>query len=313
MSVGKVREFDVKNGNWCAYVDRLEMYFVANKITDELKLPTFIALIGEQAYELLSTLASPKKPSTLTYKEAVETLRAHLQPKPSILAERFRFRQRQQLTTETVAEYVAELKKMSRYCEFGATLEENLRDQFVCGLRSEISRQRLFAEGNLDYTKAVALACTLEAAERDAGAVEKKREQESAENIHKIEEKNCTVCGGTQHRAVECRYKEFECNYCKKKGHLQRMCGKKASIQRGHYSFGGRKSLRGRANGLGVHSGWRSRGAGASAGGREGRAAHTHWLAERPERAKPGDSEHEDSADDYEPMYQMSLNKYSPA
>ncbi|XP_060810148.1 uncharacterized protein K02A2.6-like [Amyelois transitella] len=312
MSVGKVREFDVKNGNWCAYVDRLEMYFVANKITDELKLPTFIALIGEQAYELLSTLASPKKPSTLTYKEAVETLRAHLQPKPSILAERFRFRQRQQLTTETVAEYVAELKKMSRYCEFGATLEENLRDQFVCGLRSEISRQRLFAEGNLDYTKAVALACTLEAAERDAGAVEKKREQESAENIHKIEEKNCTVCGGTQHRAVECRYKEFECNYCKKKGHLQRMCGKKASIQRGHYSFGGRKSLRGRANGPGVHSGWRSRGAGASAGGREGRAAHTHWLAERPERAKPGDSEHEDSADDYEPMYQMSLNKYSP-
>lgn len=60
MSVGKVREFDVKNGNWCAYVGRLEMYFVANALADEIKLPTLIAVIGEQGYELLSTLASPR-------------------------------------------------------------------------------------------------------------------------------------------------------------------------------------------------------------------------------------------------------------
>lgn len=72
MSVGKVREFDIKNGNWCAYIDRLEMYFLANNIPNDVKLPTLIAIMVEQAYELLVTLASPKKPSSLTYIEAVE-------------------------------------------------------------------------------------------------------------------------------------------------------------------------------------------------------------------------------------------------
>ncbi|CAH2090989.1 unnamed protein product [Euphydryas editha] len=48
MSVGKVREFDIKNGNWTAYIDRVEMYFVANKIKVDFKLPTLIAFIGEE-------------------------------------------------------------------------------------------------------------------------------------------------------------------------------------------------------------------------------------------------------------------------
>ena len=164
MSVGKIQDFDVKAGNWSAYVERLEMFFVVNKITDDLKLPTLIAIIGEQAYELLSTLASPSKPSSLSYKVAVDLLRAHLQPTPSILAERYRFRQRRQVAGESIADYVADLKKMARYCEFKTNLEENLRDQFVCGLRSDFIRQRLFAENELNYNKALQLANTLETA-----------------------------------------------------------------------------------------------------------------------------------------------------
>lgn len=32
---------------WASLMDRLEMYFVANSIKDELKLPTLIALMGD--------------------------------------------------------------------------------------------------------------------------------------------------------------------------------------------------------------------------------------------------------------------------
>ncbi|CAK1588895.1 unnamed protein product [Parnassius mnemosyne] len=173
MSVGKISEFDVKTGNWTAYVERLEMYFVANSVKDEIKLPTLIAAMGESAYELLSTLASPKKPAELTYLDAVVLLRNHLQPKPSPMAERYRFRQRRQTDTESISDYVAALKKLSRHCEFGAVLQDNLRDQLVCGLRSDVIRQRLFAEEKLlSYDKAVILAGSLEAAERDAALVE---------------------------------------------------------------------------------------------------------------------------------------------
>ncbi|KOB51854.1 Uncharacterized protein OBRU01_27034, partial [Operophtera brumata] len=67
MSVGKIKEFDMSEGNWRAYGDRMEMYFKANAVKEELKLPILIASMGDAAYELLSDLASPKKPSALEY------------------------------------------------------------------------------------------------------------------------------------------------------------------------------------------------------------------------------------------------------
>lgn len=55
---------------------------------------------------------------------------------------------------------------------FGTTLNENLQDQFVCGLRSDVIRQRLFAEDEtLTYANAVKVANSMEAAESDAPAV----------------------------------------------------------------------------------------------------------------------------------------------
>ncbi|XP_045781590.1 uncharacterized protein LOC123878463 [Maniola jurtina] len=173
MSIGKVKEFDIKSGVWSSYVERLEMYFTVNNVKSDLKLPTLIAVMGDEAYELLVNLSSPKKPSELKYEDAIELLRRHLQPAPSVLAERFRFRQRRQAADENIASYVAELKKLTRHCKLGDNLNENLRDQFVCGLRSDLIRQRLFAEEEtISFANAVKLANSLEAAERDAAAVD---------------------------------------------------------------------------------------------------------------------------------------------
>ncbi|KAL4720160.1 hypothetical protein ACJJTC_011787 [Scirpophaga incertulas] len=173
MSFGKITEFDVHSGNWSLYVERLEMFLKVNKLEEELWLPTLITAIGDECYELLSSLASPRRPAELTYDGAVTLLRQHLHPKPSVMAERYRFRQRRQRSGETVAQYITELKKLSRYCDFGSILEDNLRDQLVCGLHNETIRQRLFAEDNLTYGGAIKLAGALEAAERDAAVAER--------------------------------------------------------------------------------------------------------------------------------------------
>lgn len=60
MPIGKIGEFDIKNGAWSSYADRLESYFKVNGVDDALKLPTLISLMGDEAYELLVNLASPK-------------------------------------------------------------------------------------------------------------------------------------------------------------------------------------------------------------------------------------------------------------
>lgn len=77
---------------------------------------------------------------------------------------------------ETISQFVAELKKLSKRCEFGAWLEESRRDQFACGLSNENIRQRLFAE-DMSYAKAYQLACSMEAAEKDAALVETRKSE----------------------------------------------------------------------------------------------------------------------------------------
>lgn len=82
MSVGEIGEFNVSVGNWTLYVERLEMFYKVNEVKDEMWLPTLIAVIGDEAYELLSNLVSPKKPATMSYNEVVSIFQNHLQPKP---------------------------------------------------------------------------------------------------------------------------------------------------------------------------------------------------------------------------------------
>ncbi|XP_073948812.1 uncharacterized protein [Choristoneura fumiferana] len=173
MSVGKVGPFDMNKDCWDLYIERLEQYFIANDVKEAVKVATLITVIGADAYELMVNLCTPARPSTKKFDELVKIMKSHLQPKPSVLAERYKFRQRRQATNESIAEYVAGLKKMSMTCNFvEQRLSENLRDQLVCGLTKDSIRQRLFAEDDVSFEKACKLAMTMEAAEADAAVVE---------------------------------------------------------------------------------------------------------------------------------------------
>lgn len=172
MSIGKIGEFNIASDNWRLYVERLEQYFIVNKIASELQVPTLVTVIGAECYELLVNLCTPSKPTDKTFRELANILETHLQPKPSILAERYKFRHRKQSDGESILNYVAALKKMTKTCDFKGWVEDSLRDQFVCGIQSETIRQRLFTEDDIDFGKAFKLAVSMEAAEKDAATVE---------------------------------------------------------------------------------------------------------------------------------------------
>lgn len=173
MSVGKIGPFDVTKDTWKSYVERLEQYFIANDIKEAIKVATLITVIGSDAYELMVNLCTPGRPASKTFNELVAVMQNHLQPQASVLAERYKFRQRKQCRDETIADFVADLKRLSRTCNF-SDLINNLRDQLVCGLYDDDIRQRLFAEeeSTLSFEKACKIAVTMEAARTDAALVE---------------------------------------------------------------------------------------------------------------------------------------------
>ena len=135
--LGAPEPLDPSSGDdWTLYPERFEHFLLANEIKDEQKLHLLLALVGAQTFRLLTNLVAPKKPGELTYDEVKEKLTAHFKPKPITIAERFRFYERQQRQGESMADYIAELRRLATTCEFVAILEEALRDKFVCGLHA---------------------------------------------------------------------------------------------------------------------------------------------------------------------------------
>ncbi|CAB3239859.1 unnamed protein product [Arctia plantaginis] len=185
-SIGKLSEFQLSSGSWLTYIDRLEQYFKANGTKEELYVAVLIACVGDATYDLMVDLCSPRKPAEVPYKELKEIVRQHIEPTPSILAERYKFRKRVQATTESIAQFAAALKHLARNCDFKQNLNENLRDQFVCGLYDEHTRQKLFSEGNPTYVSAYKIATIMETAAIDAASVEQPKKEVTAGAVHAL-------------------------------------------------------------------------------------------------------------------------------
>ena len=242
---GKITAFQAEDESISAYLERVELYFVANDIDAAKQVPILLSSIGAKTYELLRSLTAPKAPKEKSLKELKDTLTSHFEPAPIVIAERYRFHRREQKAGESIAEYVAELRRLTTHCKFEDTvdyLEESLRDRFVCGLRTESTKKRLLTEKKLTFASAVELAQSLETASKDA----QQQKEEASGSVHNVTTPKpgkvaCYRCGQTNHKASECRFKEATCHNCGKKGHIKAACRSRRQPQRGRRQFHRRK------------------------------------------------------------------------
>ncbi|CAL1671603.1 unnamed protein product [Lasius platythorax] len=75
-------EFHQNKDCWEEYVERMELSFIANDITDEAKkAATLLTKCGTETYRLFRELCSPAKPRDKKFAELVKTMQEHLNPK----------------------------------------------------------------------------------------------------------------------------------------------------------------------------------------------------------------------------------------
>ncbi len=132
--VGQIGPYDETVEQWSSYTERFDYFVKANGIKDEVLVSTFLSVMGSKTYNLLHSLVQPNKPSDCLFKDILALLQEHYAPKPLIIAERFRFHERNPVAGESIAQFVAVLKRLSGHCEFGTALKDTIRDRFVCGL-----------------------------------------------------------------------------------------------------------------------------------------------------------------------------------
>ena len=130
-------------------------------------------------YAKLKTWISPTSFSDLSLDEIVGKLKDHTSGETVEIAERYRFFKRQQKSEEAVIDYMSELRKLAKSCNFNNYLNTALCDQFVCGLRYARIQQELLSIKDLTVTHALEKAQAMEAASKRSPRVSTVREGRS--------------------------------------------------------------------------------------------------------------------------------------
>lgn len=231
--------FDREKTKWARWVKRLEGAFRMFGVPDNRKKDYLLHYMGAPTYDLLCDHVTPAEPEDKTYQELVTTMGAFFDPEPLEMVEVWKFRSRKQKEGETIMEFITELQRDAKFCKFEGYLEKELRNQLVFGMRSKRIRSRLIEEKNLTFDKAKEIAVSMEASGEGAEVLERKHEvnyterttmhRGSGRKVTNHTNRKCYRCGSGAHLASVCKHKDAVCNFCKKVGHLQRVCLRFAS------------------------------------------------------------------------------------
>ena len=87
-AVGAVRSRGRIN---CSILERVELYFAANEIKADKRVPVFLNLTRRGNYTLLRCILSPQKPMEESLKKLMDVLREYYEPKKVVMAASFFF------------------------------------------------------------------------------------------------------------------------------------------------------------------------------------------------------------------------------
>ncbi|XP_033097313.1 uncharacterized protein K02A2.6-like [Anneissia japonica] len=239
---------------WLQWRRLFENYLLASntvKESPERRRAILLHSLGPEGQRIFYTLPELGEAGDDIFTKAMTTLQSHFAPKVSVVAERYRFRQRAQLPHESVDNYIAALRELASRCEFGTFEDEMLRDQLVEKTNSSKIRTRLLTETDVKLDKAIKLARQCETAMKEAKSmsggdthtcseVKYKAKPRGAKAEFKKEKQRprpnsnakCYRCGSPQHLANSpgCTARSKDCNSCGKKGHLSSVCRGKRKV-----------------------------------------------------------------------------------
>ena len=145
-TVTRWRRRGATSETFCSYMERADMFFMANNITKtsdgeamiaaneavrERKKAILLMEVGPEEYGTLVNLLAPKKAKDVPFKDILKKLEEQFNPTPLEIAESYKFGTRYQ--KENICEYIVALKNLTLHCNFGTFLDRAIATDLFVG------------------------------------------------------------------------------------------------------------------------------------------------------------------------------------
>ena len=118
----------------------MNYYFVANDITtDKKKVAILFSACRPAMFKTIESVVDAETIKDCTYADLVKRLSEHYDPVPSSIVQRYKFYNRARQERENIADFVAYLREIAKYCDYKDTLNMMLRDRLVVGVNSGVA------------------------------------------------------------------------------------------------------------------------------------------------------------------------------
>ena len=141
---------------WKRWKQRWSLYKLAPGAStkdEAIQCAILLHVVGSEGIDIFNTFSFAEG-ETDNITPLMEKFDAHCTPKKNITYEWYIFNTRGQQASETVDQYVTELKNMATTCDYGELREGLIRDRIVIGISDSTLRARLLRETDLDLAKA---------------------------------------------------------------------------------------------------------------------------------------------------------------
>lgn len=143
--------------NWKRFKLNFDIFSVAagvDKLSEAVKIATFLNAVGTEALEVYQTFDLDADSKT-KYSKVIKSFEDFCSPKKNQVFERFTFYNRNQGEREPFENFLTDLKKLARSCEFGEQEEAMIRDRIVLGINDKLLQERLLQMEDLDMKTAI--------------------------------------------------------------------------------------------------------------------------------------------------------------
>ena len=162
--------------NWRKWKHRFKLYMEASgsmKKPEKQRVAIFLHLIGDDALEIYNTSLSPAEGKLDVLFRKFEE---YCNLRRNITFERLKLFTCVQQPTESIDQYVTELRTRASTCE------SLIRDRIVCGISCNTLREKLLQETDLDLQKAIDMCRASEFSKRQTKSITEETEMQNQDS-----------------------------------------------------------------------------------------------------------------------------------